>query len=275
MGRLIETVGNYAENPYHIAQAEASVYCVEELCFALSKNAFVLDRGILDLRLVKWLETQCGLSELARKLQTLVYGNASPSAFVGAILEYAHFGTEKSREEIREKLRLSADTDQSVRKKNFADHLTDNGHYEQAVIAYEKALAEIPFTDHVLRSEALYNKGVALCRLFSFEAAAEAFFAAYEENYGNEEAALSYLTTLRMCLSETDYISFIAVNPVWYDQSLEVEKRMEAAGRVYEDSGAYKEAKERQGERLTEYYERVSEKLAKLQREYREMVAKP
>ena len=55
MGRLIEAVGRYAENPYYVAQTNTYVYCVEELCFTLSQNTFLLDRGILDLKLAKWL----------------------------------------------------------------------------------------------------------------------------------------------------------------------------------------------------------------------------
>lgn len=275
MGRLMETVGNYAEVPYHIARTDTPVYCVEELCFTLCQNAFLLDRGLVDGRLVKWLETECGLKDLARALYPLVSGNASPSAFVGTILEYVHFGTEKQRRETEEALRLSADMDVSVRKKNFADYLVEHERYAQAVMEYEKALEETAGMNHVMRSQLLYNKGVALCRLFSFEESAEAFLAAYEENPQNEEAAVSYLTALRMSLPEADYIAFIAANPEWHNQSLEVEKRMRAAQAEYEDSGKYMELSELFKRRDASYYETISEKLTRMQKKYREMVAQP
>lgn len=275
MGRLVEAIGSYAEIPYYIAQTDTSVYCLEELCFVLCQNTFLLDRGLLDQRLVRWLEVECGLRELAKPLYTLVSGNASPSVFVGTILEYAHFGTEKQRRETEELLRLGADMDASVRRKNFADYLVEHERYAQAVLEYEKVLEEVPGMNHVMRSQLLHNKGVALCRLFSFEEAAETFLAAFQENPGNEEAAVSYLTALRMSLSEADYIAFIAGNPEWHEQSLEVEKRMKAAQTEYESSGTYRELTEVLKKRDAVYYETVSEKLVQMQKKYREMVAQP
>lgn len=275
MGRLVETTGDYAEIPYHIAQTDTSVYCLEELCFALCQNTFLLDRGLLDQRLVRWLETECGLKELARRLYGLVSGNASPSTFVGVILEYAHFGTEEQRRETEDALRLGADEDSSVRRKNFADYLVEHERYGQAVTEYEKVMEEMPGINHVMRSQLLYNKGVAFCRLFSFEEAAGAFLAAHQENPENEQAAVSYLAALRMSLPETEYISFIAGNPEWHEQSLEVEKRMDAAQTEYENSGAYRELRRLMERRDTVYYDTVSKKLVEMQKKYREMVAQP
>ena len=275
MGRLIETVGNYAEIPYYMAQANISVYCVEELCYAFCQNTFLLDRGLLDVGLVKWLESECGLKNLARPLYELVSKNGSPSAFVGMILEYAHYGSEKKRKETEELLRLGADMDASTRRKNFADYLVENGRYAQAVTEYEKVLEEMPSMNHVMRSELFHNKGVALCRLFSFQEAAEAFQMACQENPENGEAAVSFLAALRMSLSEGDYLAFIAEHQEWYESSLEVEKRMGMVQKEYEKSDACRELTELLEKRDTVYYTTVSEKLAQMQKKYREMVAQP
>ena len=275
MGRLMETTGNYAEIPYYIAQTDTSVYCLEELCFALCRDTFLLDRGLLDQRLVRWLETECGLRELAGPLSSLVSSNASPSVFVGTILEYAHYGTEKLRRETEEMLRIGADMDASVRRKNYADYLTEHERFAQAVMEYERVLEEIPGMNYVMRSQLFHNKGVALCRLFSFEEAAEAFLAAYQENPENEEAAVSYLAALRMSLSEADYIAFVAKNPEWHEQSLEVETRMKEAQAAYESSELCREFTRLRENRDAAYYETISEKLAQMQKKYREMVAQP
>ena len=275
MGRLIETVGKYAENPYYVTQTNTYVYCVEELCFTLSQNTFLLDRGILDLKLAKWLDEECGLRELAKPLYTLIGQNGSPSAFVGIILEYVHFGSEKKRQETEELLRVSADMDATTRRKHFADYLLEKKRYAQAVSEYERVLEEIPSMNRVMRSELLHNKGVAFCRLFCFEEAAEAFFQANQENPDNGEAMICYLTALRMSLSEEKYLAFIADHPAWHEQSLEVERRMKKSESEYEDSGSCRELKEQLERRDTGYYEMVSEKLAGMRRKYREMVERP
>ena len=273
MGRLIETVGKYAKNPYYIVQTDTPVYCVEELCFVLCQNTFLFDRGLLDMKLARWLEEECGLRELARKLYTLIGRNESPSVFVGMILEYAHFGSEKKRQETEEELRMSADMDASKRRKRFADHLVESGCYSQAILEYERVLEEIPSMNYVMRSEIFHNKGVAFSRLFCFEEAAEAFLAAYQENAGNVEALICYLAALRMSLPEEEYIAFVAENPGWHEASLKVEERMERSRKDYEDSDACRELNELLKRRDTGYYEAISEKLAQMQKKYREMVA--
>ena len=275
MGRLIETVGRYAEHPYYITQTDTSVYCVEELCFVLCQNTFLLDRGILDPNLAKWLDEECGLRELARPLYTLINQNGSPSTFVGMILEYAHFGSEKKRQETEELVRMSADMDASTRRKHYADHLVANKRPVQAVAEYEKVLEEIPTMNHVMRSQLLYNKGVAFSRLFSFEEAADAYLAAYQENPAHEEAAFAYLAALRMRFSDEEYVAFIADNPMWHEQSLEVESRMEACRREYEESDERRELTKRLSRHDAEYYEMVSERLSGMRRKYREMVTQP
>ena len=170
---------------------------------------------------------------------------------------------------------MSADMDATTRRKHFADYLVTNRRYTQAIAEYERVLEEIPSMNHVMRSELFHNKGVAFCRLFSFEEAAKAFQAAYQENPDNQEAGIRYLAALRMSLSEGEYITFIANEPVWHEMSLEVERLMEEQKRDYESSGEYRELIGILSQHDAEYYEMISGKLLGMRRKYREMVAQP
>lgn len=272
MGRLIEPVGHYAENPYYIAQTGTFVFCAEELCFVFCQYPFLLDRGILDKGLVKWLDEACGLKELAKSLNNLLHRGGSPSEMVSIILNYVNYGTEKERKDTEELLQKSADMDAVARRKSFADYLTTKGKYQQAVTEYGKILEEIPAADHVMRSKILHNRGVALCRLFFFEEAAQDFLEACREDSENTEAAIHYLGALRMSLSEEEYISFIADNAVWYEPSLKLEQRLKESRKAYEAS-FMQETEEFPVKRSIGYYETVSKRLAALKEEYRKMAA--
>ena len=48
MSTVILCNGNYAETPYFIAQEELRLYSVEELCYYLYKNAFLLQDDFFD-----------------------------------------------------------------------------------------------------------------------------------------------------------------------------------------------------------------------------------
>lgn len=275
MGRLIEPVGNYTENPYYIAQTDTAVHCVEELCFVLCRNTFLLDRGIMDIELARWLEIECGLPKLSHEIFSLIQKKASPSAMVGVILDYAGYGTKKERQEVEELLRKSADMDPNARKKAFADYLVENGRFFQAVTEYERILEEVPALDHIMRAELLHNKGVALCRLFSFTEAAEAFLEACQENPDSRESEIQYLAAKRMCLSEEEYIAFVADYRIWYEQSLEVERRMEAYRAEQEHSEAEKKFQDMRLRGDAGFYEEFSKTVTAMKGKYREMSARP
>ena len=60
MGRVLLCLGRYARNPYFVERAYVNVYSVEELCYCLIRNAYLVDEEIMDENLPDWLERECG-----------------------------------------------------------------------------------------------------------------------------------------------------------------------------------------------------------------------
>ena len=65
MNRPILCIGSYAENPYHIEKIGRNVYCIEELCYCIVKNAFLLDEESFGSSLFDWIEEECSLVKLS------------------------------------------------------------------------------------------------------------------------------------------------------------------------------------------------------------------
>lgn len=78
MGRILLCMGKYAAHPYCIDSVPANVYCVEELCYLFVSNPFMIDRDIMDKNLAKWLDEECGLSELSHQLLSLFNRGTQP-----------------------------------------------------------------------------------------------------------------------------------------------------------------------------------------------------
>ena len=74
--RVSVCVGNYAKEPYRIPGLEINVFSMEELCYCMKENAFLLDLSLLDDGLLDWMEQECGLGELAQRLHPLEIGRA-------------------------------------------------------------------------------------------------------------------------------------------------------------------------------------------------------
>ena len=71
MGNVMLCTGRYAETPYFFESICVNIYCVEELCYLLASNPFMIDAEIMDKKLAQWLDEECGLVELSHQLFTL------------------------------------------------------------------------------------------------------------------------------------------------------------------------------------------------------------
>lgn len=232
--RVSMCVGDYAEKPYWIPGLEIAVQCMEELCFCIKENAFLLDTGIMNDELAGWIGEQCGLQELARELHPLIHKKGSLSAFISMIQEYVGLYDLATVREMEQVLKQGAGLSGIEKRKNQVDYLVKKKRYAAAVQGYDRLLEhwqeaegsseELPA---VRVQAALYhNKGVALTGLFLYERAAECFRRAWEL-LPEEKLLEDYLGAKRIQLSEGDYVAFAAGLPQHYEVALKLEKTME------------------------------------------------
>ena len=275
MSKPILCIGSYAENPYHIEKIGRNVYCIEELCYCIVKNAFLLDEESFGSSLFDWIEEECSLVKLSDELRSMYAKKCSMAALAGTILDYVGYNTRKEVDKTEEILRGNAGMDVYQKKLARANFLLKNGRYAMAFREYEFLLANTPSIDRQLRGRIEHNEGVMYARLFLFDKAAKMFLKAYEDS-GDKESYYQYLSAVRMDLSNKEYVSFIADNDEAYEASMEIEKRMKVAEDLYASSdenhrlgtlSVYKaEGK------MHEYYEQVSEITDKMKQTYRELV---
>ena len=276
MGNVLLCTGKYAQKPYHFENICVNVYCVEELCYLLSANPFMIDAGIMDKELARWLDKECGLVELSHQLLSLFNKGIQPGIFVDTILDYVNYNSAKEREQIREALTGSAGLSEYARQKLQGDYLIKNGRYQMAISEYDRILMELPEAERELRATIYHNMGVAYGNLFQFESAAKYFKRAYDIS-GQETSGIQYLVAVRRQLSEGAYISFIADNGRYYELSLKVEKLFEAARGQFEATresrmlSALKIYKEEGN--AASYYEEMDKIIGGLKEGYRECVS--
>ena len=275
MSKPILCIGSYAENPYHIEKIGRNVYCIEELCYCIVKNAFLLDEESFGSSLFDWIEEECSLVKLSDELRSMYAKRCSMAALAGTILDYVGYNTRKEVDKTEEILRGNAGMDVYQKKLARANFLLKNGRYAMAFREYEFLLANTPSIDRHLRARIEHNEGVMYARLFLFDKAAKMFLKAYEDG-GDKESYYQYLSAVRMDLSNKEYVSFIADNDEAYEASMEIEKRMKEAEDLYASS----EDNHRLGTlsvykaegKMHEYYDQVGEITDKMKLTYRELV---
>lgn len=272
--RVSVCVGNYAQTPYCIPGLDINVYCMEELCYCLKENAFLLDLSLLDDGLINWIEQECGLKNLARALYPLVHKQGSLSGFAVLILNYVGFYDSGTVQEVERVLKQGAGLSSIEKRKSQIDYLVKKKKYVDAIHGYDLLIKKweeqeavgggLPAKDCL--AEILHNKGVAYAGLMDYEMAAEMFRCAYEKD-GNDEYYMDFLAAKRMQLSESEYVSFVAEHGESYQYTLELEKKMELLTQEWEQQPEYLRLYHRRelrtGGEKQRYYEE-NEKLAQI-----------
>lgn len=273
--QAIAPVGREAENPYYFDKLYLNIYSIEELCYALYENAFLIDNDIVNKGLADWIYKECGLTELANTLYSLINQRCQAVSFVGTILDYVGY---YSRDEIKKAesiLRMNVSMSVFDKWKAKADFLYENRHYKLAIREYEKVLKNCEESETELRSRVLNNMGVTYMALYLVDKAADCFLKAYELD-GNEEAYRHYVTAMRIKLPEADFIRFASSDEKAGSVAVTVESAMEEAKDLFEDSEKAKHMKDlfalKDTGNAALYYEETARCVERLKSDYRDVV---
>ncbi len=272
MARVILGTGRLAGHPYRIGKIERNVYSMEELCYSLEQSAQILDTEILDPKLTDWIEEECGLPELAELLRPYLGKERQLSAFVAVILHYVGFVSEEKEEQTREIVSAGQGLEPFRKKLARAAYLQENAQPYEALEEYRQLLEELPEPERRIRARVYEDMGRIYAGQFRFRAAAESFQKAYALTKSSE-VYLDYLSSVRLGLSGSEYLSFIAEHPESYEASLELEKRVEKLNAEFDVSErklALDSLRQYQSEgRSTSYEVALHQTIQRLKEEYR------
>ena len=87
MGNLILCHDRHATHPYEITRIHCRIFTIEELCFYLCNNLYLIDYTIMNEQLCTWIEEEIGMKELADSLRDVLRLRGSVEKFVLTILK--------------------------------------------------------------------------------------------------------------------------------------------------------------------------------------------
>jgi tetratricopeptide (TPR) repeat protein len=267
--------GRYALRPYYLEKIGRRIYSIEELCYCIVQNAYMIDTDSFDMDLIDWIEMELGLKKLADELRTMVVHKCSAASFFGMIIDYVGYTTKEDYDKTVDILRGNAGMDVYEKRMARAEFLMKQGHVSQAFDEYETILKNMPDLDVNVKARIEHNEGVLYAHLFMYDRAGEMFLKAYEDG-GDEESYMCYLASKRMTMTEREYITFVGENKDAKNLSLRLEQRMDEANDLYDSSSANIKLRSlelyRSGAKMTEYYEEVERLTQDMKIEYRDLV---
>lgn len=267
-------LGNYAKEAYEPEYMGIRVYSLEELCYFIKDNAYLLDESFIKEDLGIWISRECGMKELGEDLQKAARKKISMKSFVGILMDYACFFPKNEVEEIF--LAITENSKKSIfeKKKAKADAMAERGQYGIAIEEYRRLLNMIPEDQIILQGETYHGLGVCLARLFYFTEAGEMFQKAHQLT-GRFTSYRQYLWTKRLSLPEEEYLSYLHGHEEALEESLAMENFLDKLKREWNDSVRGRWVAEihimKDEHRISEYESLLREKADYLKVDYRHM----
>lgn len=207
MGELLFCNETIAAMPYYVEGISVNLYSLEELCYYIAHNTYLLERDFMCEELCTWLDKELKLVVLSDKLRDILRGEGRLSAFVEEILNSCGYCTRQEIREIREVILEMEEKSDFECSKIRADRLMEREKYLSCIYEYKRLLDSEDAKNENQRivGNIWHNLGTAYARLFLFEEAARCYREAYGRNL-NEESLKEELFAYRCMHDEAGFI---------------------------------------------------------------------
>lgn len=182
MGMLILCSFKAAAKPYYLESAKQNIYSIEELCYFLQDNIYLLDENIMTIEFCDWLETEVEAKELAAKLRRLMEDQQGFRAFCMQIIMDSGYFSKNEMQFLGMKLQKMDHQSNYENRKIKADQLMERKKYLAAISEYRNLLLNATNSPSDIRvsGDIWHNMGTAYAKLFCFERAVSCYEKAYE-----------------------------------------------------------------------------------------------
>lgn len=272
MENVILCNGRYAQTPYLLEEENLNIYSIEELCYFLYKNAFLIQDDFFSDALLQWISEELLLEEWSKQLRIL-RDKEEILRCMEFLFQASGFYGEEEVKHVRSILKDSNHLSVIERKKIRADAHYKKQRYLKAAAEYEQLLKETAEDQVKFRAKLNHNLGVCAAAMFFYDKAADYFLQAFHL-YPNTESYVQFLGSLKLSSSQEDYLSYLSEHPESYEDSLEVESRLTHIEQQWEKTSFGEMLQNRMDDENMTYYNVIRQLLKQAKDDYIKMVDK-
>ena len=214
-------LGTLSTTPYFLSGLGVNIYSMDELCYYLCINAYILDNDLIDVRLCDYIRDNLEMPQLAAKLRKMIKEKKTLGEMVTTILLDTHYCNDDEIARIKQILVDNASLSFAAKRKVRGDNLLCANKYPRAIEEYQYVLSVLNKEEEPeLYSSILHNVGCAYSMMFLLDKAAEYFKQAYSIDE-SRESLIMYLICLRLTKKKEEYDRIVVKNG--YDERIALE----------------------------------------------------
>ena len=173
MGEILICNEPIAALPYYIEGISWNVYSLEELCYYIENNPYLLEKDFMTEELCTWIGKEVKNIKLAEQLRDIMRMDGRLSEFVLALLLESGYCPKDTMKEIVRIVREMEEKSDFECSKVRADRLMEKEKYLSSIYEYKSLLEsnEAGEQKKELIGDIWHNLGTAYARLFLFQEA--------------------------------------------------------------------------------------------------------
>jgi tetratricopeptide (TPR) repeat protein len=219
MGLLLCT--KKAKAPYTLPQSDKKVYSIEELCYYLYNNSYMITEDFFCKELADFIEIDLGLPSVSSKIKRGIDFKENLTSMVMYIMDACAYYSQEEKAQYIKSLESISSKSPAQRVKARADMLLNNRKYTSAITAYSIILEKKEISQEKdYYSDIVNNIGIAYVNMFEYEEAIRYFKMAYnlynKEDYMDNLLCAAILNDNDQCTN--DIIAEFAINEETMDK---------------------------------------------------------
>lgn len=272
MGNYILCQHKRSEQSYYIENISTNIFSIEELCFYLYHNIYLLDATIINEGLCQWIKEELGMKSLGIKLEGML-DNPDMERFILSIFKEIHYLSQGEYKELGLKLEQLEEQPEMVRQKLKGDYLVRYGKLVNGIKVYQKIL-DTPDESNLggqFRGSVFHNMGCAYAKMFQMDEALVCLKSAYEHMH-TKIAVKSYLCAIYIAQSPEAFEQKVRELQVDEHTKAEIEQELLDSCNSNSPSLTLQELSraksEKEQDNMEAYYRTMDEILERMTKEY-------
>ncbi len=195
-----------AEKPFFIENISTNIYSIEELCYYLYNNLYLIDSSLINQKLCTWIEEELELPKLAAKLRPYIGRDAGLEEVLYPVFKEINYLAYEELRSLNARIEIRNAEAEEIREKRKGDALMENRMYVNAIRVYQKLIEKedaAAILDE-MRERIFHNQGCAYSYLFQMDKALDCFWMAWQVRK-SEESLKTYLLAYRSVHTQEDF----------------------------------------------------------------------
>lgn len=232
MGEILFCNQPIAALPYYIEGISWNVYSLEELCYYIENNTYLLERDFMTEELCTWIGKEVKNEKLAERLRDIQRMDGRLSEYVLAILVECGYCPKDTIKEIIRLIREMEEKSDFECNKVRADRLMEKEKYLSSIYEYKNLLESNDAGEQPpqLIGNIWHNLGTAYARLFLFQEAVHCYEKAYILNC-NEESLKEALMAYRCLKDEVGFAKLASENGLSDEEITHIKNELSVTSR--------------------------------------------